>query len=98
MQRKHETVAAEIETTKERIQNLRKALADAEADLLKWKGREAELPEIPDVEAIRSRLDRMREELRFADRYEFQVINDDVGRAVAEIGAILQRREAERNA
>ena len=56
VQRKHETVAAEIETTKERIQNLRKALADAEADLLKWKGREAELPEIPDVEAIRSRL------------------------------------------
>ncbi|MGC1273511.1 MAG: guanylate kinase [Planctomycetaceae bacterium] len=49
-------------------------------------------------EAIRSRLDRMREELRFADRYEFQVVNDDVDRAVAEIGAILQRREAERNA
>ena len=49
-------------------------------------------------EAIRSRLDRMREELRFMDRYEFQVINDDVDRAVAEIGAILQRREAERNA
>jgi guanylate kinase len=49
-------------------------------------------------EAIRSRLERMREELRYADRYEFQVINDDVERAVAEIGDILRRREAERNA
>ncbi|MBA3312583.1 MAG: guanylate kinase [Planctomycetota bacterium] len=49
-------------------------------------------------EAIRSRLDRMREELRYADRYEFQVINDDVERAVAEIGGILRQREAERNA
>jgi guanylate kinase len=49
-------------------------------------------------EAIRSRLDRMREELRFADRYEFQVVNDDVERAVAEIGDILRRREAERYA
>lgn len=47
-------------------------------------------------ESIRSRLDRMREELRYADRYEYQVINDDVDRAVAEIDAILQRREAER--
>ena len=46
----------------------------------------------------RSRLERMREELRYADRYEFQVINDDVERAVAEIGDILRRREAERNA
>jgi guanylate kinase len=49
-------------------------------------------------EAIRSRLDRMRDELRFADRYEFQVVNDDVERAVAEIGEILRRREAERYA
>jgi len=49
-------------------------------------------------EAIRSRLDRMREELRFADRYDDQVINDDVDRAVAEIEAILQRREAQRDA
>ncbi len=48
--------------------------------------------------AIRSRLDRMREELRFADRYDYQVINDDVDRAVAEIEAILKRREAERDA
>lgn len=49
-------------------------------------------------EAIRSRLDRMREELRYADRYDEQVINDDVDRAVAQIGAILKRREAERDA
>lgn len=49
-------------------------------------------------EAIRSRLERMREELRFADHYEFQVINDDVERAVAEISGILQRQEAERDA
>lgn len=49
-------------------------------------------------EAICSRLERMREELRYTDRYEYQVINDDVDRAVAEIGAILQRREAERHA
>jgi guanylate kinase len=49
-------------------------------------------------EAIRCRLDRMREELRFADRYDYQVINDDVDRAVAEIEAILLRREAERDA
>lgn len=49
-------------------------------------------------EAIRCRLDRMREELRFADRYDYQVINDDVERAVAEIEAILLRREAERDA
>lgn len=49
-------------------------------------------------EAIRCRLDRMRQELPFADQYDYQVINDDVDRAVAEIGAILQRREAERNA
>lgn len=49
-------------------------------------------------EAIQSRLERMKQELPFAKYYEFQVINDDVDRAVAEIGGILQRREAERNA
>lgn len=49
-------------------------------------------------EAIRSRLDRAREELRYAERYDYQVINDDVDRAVGEIGAILKRREAERDA
>ena len=49
-------------------------------------------------EAIRRRLDRMREELRYADRYDFQVTNDDVERAARRIGDILLQREAERNA
>ena len=49
-------------------------------------------------EAIRRRLDRMREELRVADRYDFQVTNDDVERAARAVGDILLQREAERNA
>lgn len=70
---------------------LRAASAEDYESRLRQRGTEAE-------EAIRSRLDRMWEELRFADRYDYQVINDDVDRAVAEIGAILKRREAERDA
>ena len=49
-------------------------------------------------EAIVHRLARMREELRLADQYDYEVINDDVDRAVAEIGDILQRHEAIHNA
>ena len=44
--------------------------------------------------AIRSRLDRMREELRCADRYDYVVVNDDVGRAVDRICDILRLRES----
>ncbi len=49
-------------------------------------------------EAIGRRLDRMREELRYADRYDFRVTNDDVERAARAVGDILLQREAERNA
>lgn len=49
-------------------------------------------------EAIGDRLRRMEQELRSADLYDHQVINDNVQRAVAEIGDILQRHEATQNA
>jgi guanylate kinase len=49
-------------------------------------------------ESIRSRLSRMRDELRFADKYEFQVTNDDIDRAVAQISEILRGREAQKHA
>ena len=43
-------------------------------------------------EAIRRRLDRARSELALADRYQYQVINDDVDRAVRQICDILTQR------
>ena len=49
-------------------------------------------------EAIRRRLDRMREELPHADRYDHRVTNDDVETAARRIGDILLQREAERHA
>ena len=70
---------------------LRAASAEDYEARLRRRGTESD-------EAIRSRLDRMREELPFADRYDFQVINDDVERAVAQISEILRQRQAERNA
>jgi len=70
---------------------LRAASPEDYESRLRQRGTETE-------EAIRSRLDRAREELRYAERYDCQVINDDVDRAVGEIGAILKRREAERDA
>ena len=70
---------------------LRTATLDEYEARLRRRGTESE-------EAIGHRLARMREELRQADRYDFQVINDDVDRAVAEIDGILQRHEASHNA
>lgn len=70
---------------------LRAGSAEDYESRLRRRGTETE-------EAIRCRLDRMREELRYADRYDYQVTNDDVDRAVGEIGAILKRQEAERDA
>jgi guanylate kinase len=50
-------------------------------------------------EAIRQRLDQARHELDLACRYRYQVINDDVGQAVARICEILQNEwEANRDA
>jgi len=43
-------------------------------------------------EAITRRLSVAREELQLADRYEYQVVNDTVPRAVDEICTILQNR------
>ena len=49
-------------------------------------------------QAIRRRLDTAREELKFADRYRYQVVNDDLDRAVKEISEILLSLEAELHA
>ena len=51
---------------------------------LRGRGTEAE-------EAIRRRLAQAESELRQAERYRYQVINDEVDRAVAEICEILKR-------
>jgi len=48
--------------------------------------------------AIARRLETARNELPFADRYQYQVVNKDLDRAVAEISAILSSREAELHA
>lgn len=47
---------------------------------------------------IQKRLQTVREELKLADRYEFQVVNDDLNRAVREIADILSSRKAELHA
>lgn len=40
-------------------------------------------------EVIRRRLESAEEELKFADRYDYQIVNDDLDQAVQEIAAIL---------
>jgi len=47
---------------------------------------------------IRRRLETARKELDFADRYHYQVVNDDLDRAVREISDILSTREAQLHA
>lgn len=49
-------------------------------------------------EVIQRRLRTAREELKFADRYRYQVCNDDLDRAVNEIIQILVSKEAKSNA
>lgn len=70
---------------------LRASSEAAYAERLRGRGTEHD-------EAIRRRLETAREELRHADRYQFQVVNDDLERAVAEISDILRTRESELNA
>ncbi|NQV28834.1 MAG: guanylate kinase [Rhodopirellula sp.] len=60
-------------------------------DRLRARGTESE-------EVIQRRLKTAREELKFADRYRYQVCNDDLDRAVREIIEVLVSREAESNA
>lgn len=48
-------------------------------------------------EVIQRRLQTARNELKFADRYRHQVVNDNLDRAVAEIIDILTASEAEQN-
>ena len=49
-------------------------------------------------EAIQRRLQTARRELEMADRYRFQVINDDLDRVTAEIVQILKGLEENSNA
>lgn len=49
-------------------------------------------------EVIRNRLKTAREELKFAERYRYQITNDDLDRAVVEISDILSTLEAELHA
>ena len=66
--------------------------SDAEFERrLRARGTESE-------DIIRRRLNRAREELQFADRYRYQVVNDDLDRAVREIVEILAKQESELNA
>ena len=44
-------------------------------------------------EVIRRRLKTAEEELKYADRYDYQVVNDDLDRAVEEISHILRSQE-----
>lgn len=44
-------------------------------------------------EILQRRLRKVAEELSFAHRYKFQVVNDDLDRAVAEITALLQSQQ-----
>ena len=60
-------------------------------DRLRHRGTESE-------EVIQRRLRTAREELKLANRYRYQVINDDLDRAVAEIADILESVEAELHA
>lgn len=58
---------------------------------LRGRGTESE-------EYIRRRLETAREELKSASRYGFQVLNDDLNRAVREISNILLTRERQSHA
>jgi guanylate kinase len=49
-------------------------------------------------EVIQQRLQTARRELEMADRYRYQVINDDLDRATAEIVQILNGVEGNSNA
>ena len=50
-------------------------------------------------EVIRRRLKTAEEELKYRDRYDYQVVNDDLDRAVEEISNILSSHgESERDA
>lgn len=49
-------------------------------------------------EVIRRRMKTAREELKFADQYRYQIVNDDLSRAVGEIADILSDWEAKINA
>jgi guanylate kinase len=49
-------------------------------------------------EVIQRRLRTAREELKFTDRYRYQICNDDLDRAVNEIIEVLVSRETESNA
>ena len=55
---------------------------------LRGRGTESE-------EVIQRRLRTAAEELKYADRYRYQIINDDLDRAVQEICTILEAREGE---
>ncbi|MDP1797120.1 MAG: guanylate kinase [Planctomycetaceae bacterium] len=44
-------------------------------------------------EILQRRLRKVAEEMSFADRYKFQVVNDELDRAVAEIVALLQSQQ-----
>ena len=61
---------------------------------LRGRGTESE-------ERLRQRLDRARKELALADRYQYQVVNDNVDEAVGQICEILrnaEQAESQRNA
>lgn len=49
-------------------------------------------------EVIEKRLETIRKELELAEHYNHVIINDELDRAVAEIGTILKQREQELNA
>ena len=48
-------------------------------------------------EGIQRRLRKSQEEMSFAPRYRYRVVNDDLDRAVAEIGQILESVKETRN-
>lgn len=49
-------------------------------------------------EVIQRRLETAQEELQYADRYRYQVVNDELLRAIAEITSILQEEMGRANA
>lgn len=70
---------------------LRTSSEEAYAERLRGRGTERD-------DVIRRRLATAREELKRADRYRHQVVNDDLDRAVADISDILRNRERELDA
>jgi len=67
---------------------IRASSIDDYEDRLRGRGTESE-------EVIQKRLATARRELAQADRYKYQVVNDDLDRAVEEIQHILQTEEAD---